>query len=77
VVSVTVYVRLRANLCEVVTPVALVPSPKLQLYDVALLEVLPSKLQVSAEQLFVRRATDAGGGGGGGGGGVLPPMNAV
>ena len=77
VVSVTVKVRLRPNLCEVVAPVAPVPSPKFQLYEIASLELLPSKLQVRPEQLFVRRATDAGGGSGGGGGGVVPPMNAV
>jgi len=61
---------LRPNLCDVVTPLAVVPSPKFQLYDVASVEALASKLHVTTpEQLLVKLAVDGCGGGGGGGGG--------
>ena len=68
---------MRPNLCDVVTPVAVAPSPKFQLYDVALVDALASKLHVRPKQLPVKLAVDGGGGGGGGGGGEPPPMKPV
>jgi hypothetical protein len=73
-VRVTVRVRFRAKRCEVVTPLAVAPSPKFQLYEVAPVEELASKLQVRLEQLLVKLAVTVGGGGGGD---PPPPMNAV
>ena len=68
---------MRAKRCEVVTPLAVVPSPKFQLYEVASVDALASKLHVRPKQLWVKLAVDGAGGGGGGGGGALLPMNPV
>ena len=71
---------MRQNRCDVVTPLAVVPSPKFQLYDVALVDAPASKLHVKPKQLLVKVAVDGGdggGGGGGGGGGTVPPMKPV
>lgn len=50
-VRVTTKLSRAANVCEVVTPVPVPPSPKFQLYDDAFVEELASKLQVKREQL--------------------------
>lgn len=58
-VSVTEYVPAAAYECELVTPLPDVASPYVQLYVALAIAVLllPSKLQVSPEQLDVNRAT--------------------
>ena len=47
-------------MCDTVTPVPVVPSPKFQLYDVALVVALASKLHVLLEQLLLNAATGGG-----------------
>ena len=47
-------------MCDVVTPVPVALSPKFQLYDVALVVPLASKLHVKVEQLLVNVATGGG-----------------
>ena len=60
-VNVTVRVVLAVNVCEVVTPVPLVPSPKFHEYDVAFVVALALKVQVKPEQLLVKLATGGAG----------------
>lgn len=61
VVSVTVYLALGANVCDMVTPVPVAPSPKFQLYDVAFVDELASNEHVRLGQLVVNCATEGGG----------------
>ena len=48
------------NVCDVVTPVPVVPSPKFHEYDVAFVVPLALKVHVSPEQLLVKLATGGG-----------------
>ena len=48
-------------MCETATPVPVVASPKFQLYEVALVVALASKVHVKLEQLLVKLATGGGG----------------
>lgn len=50
-VNVTVYVRFGGKLCDVVTPLPVLPSPKFHAYDVAFEEPLASKLQLRDVQV--------------------------
>ena len=59
-VSVTVTLALAVNVCDVVTPVPLVPSLKFHEYDVAFVVALALKLQVKPLQLLVKLATGGG-----------------
>ena len=52
---------MRAKACDTETPVPVVPSPKFQLYEVALVEALASKVHVRDEQLLVKLGDGAGG----------------
>ena len=56
-VSVTVYVVFLANWCVMDTPDPVVPSPKFQLYDVALVVALASNVQERLEHDLVKLAT--------------------
>lgn len=50
-------------MCDTETPVPVVPSPKFQLYEVALVEALALKVHVRDEQLLVKLGDGAGVGG--------------